>query len=236
MSAKGILYGVGVGPGDPELLTVKAVRLIREADVIASVENSEQTSVAFDIAVQAVPEIKDKEAVFLYTPMVKDKEVVREAHRQELEKLTRILNQGRSIAFITLGDATIYSTFMYYQKHLQKLGYQVEVANGIPSFCSIAASLGVGLAENKESLVIHPATYQLHREADLPEGEMLKKTIVYMKAGKKLRRIKQQHANDRIWMIENCGLPGEKRYEGIDRLPDEAGYYTVVIVKEGKKE
>lgn len=236
MSHKGILYGVGVGPGDPELLTLKAVRLIREADVIASVENNEQTSVAFDIAVQAVPEMKEKETLFLYTPMVKDKEVVREAHRRELERLTRILDQGRSIAFITLGDATIYSTFMYYQKRLQSLGYRVEVANGIPSFCSIAATLGVGLAENKESLVIHPATYQLHREADRPEGETQRKTIVYMKAGKKLRQIKRQHANDRLWMIENCGLPGEKRYVGMEQLPDEAGYYTVVIVKEGKKE
>ncbi|MDD7266676.1 MAG: precorrin-2 C(20)-methyltransferase [Lachnospiraceae bacterium] len=245
MANKGILYGIGVGPGDPELLTLKAVRLLRESDVIAAVENAGSESVALRIALQAVPEIADKETIFLHTPMVKEQAVVQAAHRQGTERLAALLDQGKTIAFVTLGDATIYSTYLYYQKRLTKLGYRTRSISGIPSFCSIAAALGISLAENRESLVIHPATYQLQPAGDgLAEEEgdrktdhkAVRQTIVYMKAGTKLKQIKDRHPDAELWMIENDGLPGERRFFGRDELPDKAGYYTVVIVKEGKRE
>ena len=78
---KGIVYGVGVGPGDPELMTLKAVRLIRENDVIAVSGRDVRSSVAYQIAVQAVPELAEKELVPIDMPMTKDSEKLKEAHQ-----------------------------------------------------------------------------------------------------------------------------------------------------------
>ena len=107
--SKGRVYGVGVGPGDPELMTVKALRILREVDVIAVPGRKPEESAAYRIAVQMVPEITGKEIVAVSMPMVKDREVLRAGHRAAAEKIKKYLSEGRDTAFITLGDPSIYS-------------------------------------------------------------------------------------------------------------------------------
>ena len=108
---KGILYGVGVGPGDPELMTLKAVRLIQENEIIAVPGADVKETVAYKIAVQAVPELADKELLPIYMPMTHDPEELERNHAQGAKTLESYLDQGKNIIFLTLGDPCVYSTF-----------------------------------------------------------------------------------------------------------------------------
>ena len=119
---KGIAYGVGVGPGDPEYMTLKAIRLIRENEIIAVPGKVAKESAAYQIAVQAVPELAEKELVPIFMPMVNDRQLLREEHRKGAEILKKYLDQGKNVVYITLGDPTIYCTFSYLQHFLEAEG------------------------------------------------------------------------------------------------------------------
>ena len=97
----GILYGVGVGPGDPELMTLKAVRLIRENQVIAVPGEEAEASVAYKIAVQAVPELAEKKLIPVSMPMTHDKEELRNNHQKAADQLEQYLIQGKNVVFLT---------------------------------------------------------------------------------------------------------------------------------------
>ena len=144
---RGILYGVGVGPGDPELMTLKAVRMIRENEVIAVPGAEAKETVAYQIAVQAVPELADKELLSIYMPMTHDAKELEENHRKGAKALEEVLDQGKDIVFLTLGDPTIYSTFSYLQKRVEDDGYETALVSGITSFCAAAARTNQPLVE-----------------------------------------------------------------------------------------
>ena len=109
---KGTLYAIGVGPGDPDLITLKAANTIRQADVIAIPQKKEECR-AYEIALKAIPEIKDKEIVDCAFSMVRDDETRSALHKDIYEKIKEKLQNGRSVAFLTIGDPAIYSTFSY---------------------------------------------------------------------------------------------------------------------------
>ena len=115
---KGTLYGVGVGPGDPELMTLKAVRLIRENMIIAVPGADPKETVAYKIAVQAVPELAEKELLPIYMPMTHDPEELEKNHSKGAQTLEEVLDKGKNIVFLTLGDPCVYSTFSYLQERL----------------------------------------------------------------------------------------------------------------------
>ena len=94
---KGIAYGVGVGPGDPELMTLKAVRLIQENDVIAVPGKKAEESVAYKIAQAMIPEIADKTLVPIYMPMVKDREMIQKEHEKGAKLIESYLDQGKNV-------------------------------------------------------------------------------------------------------------------------------------------
>ena len=127
---KGLAYGVGVGPGDPEYMTLKAVRLIRENQVIALPGLTPRETTAYQIAVQAVPELEQKELVPVHMPMVKDRKLIDAEHRKGAKLLESYLDQGKNVVFLTLGDPSIYCTFSYLQHYLEADGYQVELVSG----------------------------------------------------------------------------------------------------------
>ena len=228
---RGILYGVGVGPGDPELMTLKAVRMIRENEVIAVPGAEAKETVAYQIAVQAVPELADKELLSIYMPMTHDAKELEENHRKGAKALEEVLDQGKDIVFLTLGDPTIYSTFSYLQKRVEDDGYETALVSGITSFCAVAARLNRGLVEMAEPLHVIPATYKAEEMDDLLK---LPGTKVLMKSGKRLKAVRESilRSGQKAVMIENCGMPDEKIYESAEEIPEEAGYYTLLIVKE----
>ena len=112
---KGKAYGVGVGPGDPELMTLKAIRLIKEHDVIAVPGKVCEESVAYKIAKENVPDIDSKTLVPIYMPMIKDRELIKKEHEKGAKIIEEYLDQGKDVVYITLGDSTIYCTFTYLQ-------------------------------------------------------------------------------------------------------------------------
>lgn len=140
---RGILYGVGVGPGDPEMMTLKAVRMIREADVVAVPGECAKDTVAYRIAVQAVPELEAKELLAIYMPMTHDRAKMQENHQKGAKLLEKMLDTGKKVVFLTLGDPTIYSTFSYLQRIVEVDGYETGCVSGIPSFCATAARLSL---------------------------------------------------------------------------------------------
>ena len=145
----------------------------------------------------------------------------------------RALKQGKNVVFLTLGDPTIYSTYLYVHKRILERGYQAEIVSGITSFCAVAARLNMGLAEMAEPLHVIPATYKAE---EMDELLKLPGTKVLMKSGKRLKKVRDSilRSGQNAVMIENCGMPEEKIYASAKEIPEEAGYYTLLIVKDKK--
>ena len=224
---KGKLYGVGVGPGDPELMTLKAVRVIKDCDYIAVPADDENICLAYKIASKAV-DITDKPYITVPMPMTKNAEELEKFHTNGANKIAAFLRQGKNIAFLTLGEPTIYATYIYIHKKIEAMGYETEIVSGIPSFCAAAARLNIPLAEQEQQIHIIPTSYQ-PKEALEFSG-----TKVFMKIGSKMEWLKK-HLNDTgadVYMVENCGLENESVCYSAEELNDKAGYYSIVIVKD----
>lgn len=246
----GKFYGVGVGPGDPELLTLKAIRCIKESDIIAlavsqpdsleiiyqnnSEENHQQCDkmlkacIAYQIVQAVCPEIEEKPKLFLPMPMMKEKEELKRIHDLCAEKTMEFLCEGKQVAFITLGDPTVYSTCLYVEKRISRAGLATEYIPGITSFCASAARLGISLGENKEEIHIIPASYQVE------EGLKLSGTKILMKTGSKMSFVKKaiKEQNLEVRMVENCGMETERVYDSVEAIPDQTSYYSLMILKE----
>ena len=225
---KGIAYGVGVGPGDPEYMTLKAIRLIRENDVIAVPGKVAKDAVAYKIAAAVVPELENKELVPIYMPMIKDRELIDAEHKKAAKLVESYLDQGKNVVYLTLGDSTIYCTFSYIQHYLEADGYTVELVAGIPSFCAAAARLNTPLTEWDEPLHVLPGIH------DLDNDMALKGNYVVMKSASKMAAVKDmlRRSGRRAVMAENCSMANEKLYHSIDEIPDDAGYFSLIIAKE----
>ena len=130
---KGKLFGLGVGPGDPELLTLKALRLIRESEVIAVPGNNVKESVAYKIVKGAYDGLDEKELIPVAMPMTKDKKVLEANHDKAADDVEARLKEGKNVAFLTLGDPTVYSTYLYVHKRIVERGYEAEIVSGITS-------------------------------------------------------------------------------------------------------
>lgn len=224
----GKLYGIGVGPGDPELLTLKAARLIKESGCVAVPGLKPRESVAYRIAAAAVSELKDKELIGVEMPMTKEEAILRESHRRGADQVIARLKEGKQVAFLTLGDVSVYSTYLYIHRLVEEAGYETELVSGIPSFCTAAARLGMGLVEKAESLHVIPASYPVE------EALLLPGTKVLMKSGRQIGRVKAAilEGGFSAVMVENCGMEGERVYLCPEDFNENAGYYSLIIVKE----
>lgn len=230
----GKLYGVGVGPGDPELLTLKALRLIKENQAIAVPGNDIYTSVAYKIVKGAYEELDKKTLFPVAMPMTKDPAVLQANHEKAADDVEKYLKEGQNVVFLTLGDPTVYSTYLYVHKRILKRGYEAEIVSGITSFCAVAARLNMGLVEMAEPLHVIPATYKAQEMDQILE---LPGTKVLMKTGKKMQQVRESILNsgqDAV-MIENCGMEDEKIYRSAGEIPESSGYYSLIIVKENQQ-
>lgn len=222
----GIVYGIGVGPGDPELMTLKAVRRIRESDVIAVPGEDAEKSVAYRIARQAVPEIEKKPLLGIASPMVTDREELAEVYRKNAEKIIPFLRKGECVAFLTLGDPAVYSTFFYLAEAIRAAGYPYEVVSGVPSFCAAAAAAGVSLVLGEESLRVVPASRG--------EAAEQKEVTVLMKSGHRIGEVRQEliDSGKDVILVENCGMPDERIFRSAEEIPEDAGYFSLIITKD----
>lgn len=227
---RGIFYGVGVGPGDPELLTVKALRTLERCPVIAVPRTRSGETLALDIVRQAAP-LEGKTILYLDFTMSRDPAVLRSSRLRAAEEVAAHLSAGRDVAMLNLGDVSIYATFGYLMDILTGQGYESVMIPGVPSFCAVAARLGISLTAPDSPLHILPGGGELLAEQlDLPGAKVL------MKSGRQLPQaaelLRQKGLLEKAAMVRDCGLPTEQVCRDLSRLPQDAGYFATVIVKE----
>ena len=221
----GIFFGVSVGPGDPELMTLKAVRIIKECPVIAAPRTKSGNMIALSIAGQIV-DMTGKTVIPLDFPMKQDSTAQHENHCRIAEQLAVYLGNGQDIAMLNIGDVSFYSSCTYIAAELVKMGFETKMCAGVPSFCAAAAELNIPLSEGSEPLTIIPAQHEAARDMLGMGG-----TRVIMKSGKKLSDIKEMlSGRETVFAAENCGFSEQKLYRHIDEITD-CGYLTVMIIK-----
>lgn len=222
----GKLFGVSVGPGDPELLTLKAVRVLNSCSAIAVPETKLGNTVALQI-IENVIDLSGKQIIRLPFRMSRDPEVLIKSHEEQALMLLNILKNGNDAAMISLGDISIYSTFGYIAKLVENEGCEVERVSGVPSFCECACRLGMSLTEMNLPIHILPSRC-VNEETllQLPGSKVIMKDASGFFAIKKILREKGFHAA----AVTNCGLPNEKIYQDFNDLPDQPAYFTTIIV------
>ncbi|MDY3740948.1 MAG: precorrin-2 C(20)-methyltransferase [Selenomonadaceae bacterium] len=226
----GIFYGIGVGPGDPELLTVKAINAIKAADVlIAPKTEKKEGSVALSIA---KPYLRsDIEIVYQVFPMVKNFADSTDAWEANKKEILSLLEQGKNVAFLTLGDPMFYSTYIYVYRLLKDEDVKIVTIPGIPAFCAIGSQAGIPIVEGNDVLSIIPAT---------ASPEKIEKAIancdnaVLMKVYKNFPEIadvldKHDMAKNAV-MLSRCGLPDEERIDDIMTQKDKKVNYLSTIL------
>ena len=227
---KGILYGVSVGPGDPELLTLKAVRVLEACPVIAAPQTGGEKTLALEIARGAV-NLEGKTILELPFAMQRDRAKLEAAHAAAAEAIRAHLDAGRDVAMPNLGDVSIYSTFSYLMKRLGDEGYETVMIPGVPSFCAIAARLGISLTTMNAPLHIIPAGPRLTAEELTQPG-----TKVLMKSASNLNGVldllKENDLLEKAALVRDCGLPTEQVYTDLAHDDVQPGYFSTFIVKE----
>lgn len=228
---RGILYGVGVGPGDPELLTVKARRVLSQADVIAVPDKGAGERTALGIIGDLA---QGKPLLSCATPMVRDREALDAAHDRIAARIAELLEQGKTVAYITLGDPSVYSTYLYIHRRVLAMGHEARMVPGVPSFCAVAAALGTGLCEGGDRLLIVPASHR-----DVADCLAVDANLVFMKAGRELGALRQSLEERNLLegaaLVENCGMEGERVFPRFADAPADSGYFSVVVVKRDGK-
>lgn len=222
---QGILYGVGVGPGDPELLTLKAVRVLKACPVVAAPRTREGRTLALDIARGAM-DLTGKVLLFLDFAMSRSERTLADTHQ---------LAAGQDVALLTLGDVSVYSSFCYVMDLVRVAGYETVMIPGVPSFCASAAALGRSLTEMNEPLHILPAGGHL----SLPEALALPGTKVLMKAGRQLPQavaeLERQGLAGTSALVMNCGLPDQQLCPTLHEYQGQTGYFATLLVGKPKQ-
>jgi precorrin-2/cobalt-factor-2 C20-methyltransferase len=226
---KGKLIGIGVGPGDPELLTVKAVKTLEHVPVICAPKSSQnKPSVALSI-VQGILDGRKDEYVTIEPlfPMIEDKKALKSYWAGAAELIIQELDEGRDVSFITLGDPSVYSTFSYVAKIIGDQGYSVEMIPGINSFTGCAASAGITLGEKDEIILVVPKVDQRLEEL-LEHAD----TAVIMKTSRHsqmLEEIIDKDPRDKtVISVQNCSMEDEKVFDGFAK---KGKYLSTTIVK-----
>ena len=230
MAEKGKLIGIGVGPGDTELLTLKAAKVLENVPVIFSPKSSkEKESIALSIVKPIIEKRKDYKRLMLVEPifpMIEDAEELEKIWTSAAEMIAQYLDSGRDVAFITLGDTSIFSTYSYVQKKLIDR-YEIETIPGITSFTACAAARNKALVEQNEVLTIVPKIDdRLETILDYSNS------IVLMKASRNTSTLEAAiEENERpkdIYSVQNCTRENEKIIEGFSH---EKPYLTTTIIK-----
>lgn len=228
---KGILHGVSVGPGDPELMTLKAVRCIEQCPVLAAPQTAAGRMLALDIAKGAV-DVSGKIILPLHFAMSRDPEVLKASHAAAADAVRAHLDAGRDVALLNLGDVSIYATYGYLEEILTAQGYAAVRIAGVPSFCAAAARLGQSLTGGMEQpLTIAPGRH-VEQVLAAPGAKVLMKTG--RRLPKTLDALRERGLLANSAMVCNCGLPDEAVFPALtDYDPaQDAGYFATILVKE----
>jgi precorrin-2/cobalt-factor-2 C20-methyltransferase len=231
----GILYGIGVGPGEPDLITIKAAKILNQVDIVfAAASTKNKHSLAVNIASAHIPD--STTVKMLRFPMTSDKNETRKAWKAHARTIIAELEKGFDVAFLTLGDSMTYSTYGYILKYVQTLAPHLEAQTvpGITSYQAAAARLNTPLVEGEESLMVVSGVEGGKRLRELcgkPEN------VVFLKAYRNVSDIKaaldESGKYPNCVGVKSCGQSSEEIIKDIGELslrkPD---YWTLIISKQ----
>ena len=227
-SANGTFYAVGVGPGDPELLTLQAANILKRCPVIAAPQTRSGQMLALDIA-QGALDLREKEILPLSFTMSHEPALREESYQTAARQIETFLQKGLDVAMVNLGDVSIFATAYYIFAELRNDGFEAVMAPGVTSFSAVAARLGWSLTEMETPLHIIPASADLDRALQLPG------TKVLMKSGSAIhemvRALERAGLLDRAALVADCGLPTEQVYRDLRELPENLSYFATIIVQ-----
>ena len=225
---KGTFYAVGVGPGDPELLTRQACRILTQCEVIAAPQTASGRMLALEIARGAVS-LEGKTILPLAFTMSHDAAVREKSYRAAASQIEAELQRGRSSAMVNLGDVSVYATAYYILELIRADGYETVMVPGVTSFCAVAARLGRSLTEMEQPLQILPGSLPLDEALRLPGTKVLMKSGSAV--GEAVAALERCNLLDRAALVADCGLPTEQVYHDLRALPPELSYFATILVR-----
>jgi len=231
----GRLYGVGVGPGDPELLTLKARRVLTEVPVIfVPVKSEEDRSIAESIITDLSPDVKSK-ITRIILPMLRDKKKLQEYRQQAADIIWHHLSQGKDGAFVNIGDPLLYGTFIHVMKTLQMNHpeIEVEVIPGVSSINAAAARDVIPLASDDDNIAVISGNKKDEIIRNALENY---DTVVFMKVNRVFDRLlgilEEMNLKDKSIYIRRCTTQEEEIVRDIDLLKGEKlDYFSLLIVR-----
>lgn len=234
----GRFYGVGIGPGGPGLVTLRAKEILDAVDVIFAPKANEGSGSIASSIISAITSSPKRIRTLIF-PMTKDKKILKTYWMRAARDITACLKAKKDVAFLTLGDPLIYSTYIYLLKTLRRHFPEIvsETVCGISSFQAAASKLGLALVEGTQTLALLPVTGNFRAMRDA-----LRKfdTVVFMKIGTKLaqlvRLLNETKLVKKAVLVSRLGQPGEQIVHDLNGLEDKRlGYLSVVIVKRKKE-
>ena len=239
------LFCVGCGPGDPELLTIRALNLITEADVIfVPTSKVDKPSIALSIVAKYIKETT--KIINLVFPMVKDRDSLKDYWKKNTLEISQMVRTGKKTIYLTVGDPSLYSTWIYIHRELKKnhKDIEIEIIPGITSIFAFAAESKISLVEGNEHLSIVPACYDLNKVKNTVKAS---DTIVFLKDGRYFDNV--------IEMLSDSGFSEETQIAiaqdvstkenilEIKHLKDLKGkkqpsqkYFSIMVVKRNDRE
>lgn len=239
MKTIGKFFGIGVGPGDPELLTLKALRVLNSVPVLAvprSSESGDGVSRSFTIVKEAV-DLSGKEVLELPFPMTMDKDALKMSRNEAAARIVERLEKGTDVAFITLGDPMLYSTFSYLMPLVLEAlpSLKIESVPGVTSFAAASCAALCPLAESNERVIIIPAVYDME---SLREAILSSDTVVLMKVSrhfdKVLDLLESMGLKQRAFMASRVGWPEGTLTKDLEALRGrKLDYFSTLIIRKG---
>ncbi len=227
-----IFYGIGVGPGDPELMTLKAQRLIRSVDVVTYIVNTQGYSLARDIASDALagaPTTQVERPIEI--AMCKDRDLANQTYDEAAEAIAGDLREGRHVAFLCQGDPLFFGSFAYLLERLQP-AFDCRVVPGISSVHCASAATATPLALLTENLAVISAR---HSDQAILNTLAEFDNVVIMKAGsarpRLLELLRQSGRQTQARYLAHIGQTQETLVDDIDSLPDTSGpYFSLFLI------
>ncbi len=235
----GTLYGIGVGPGDPELLTLKAIKILKKVSHIFAASSSKND---YSVALEIVKDyISDKVDVkFLSFPMTYDQEELETAWNDNCRQVIELLKAGKDVAFITIGDPLIYSTYIYLLKKVKQALPEapIQTIPGITSFQAAAACCNLPIVEREEVMALVSGAQGVnHLEKVLGFCDTVVLLKVYRQMPKILETLKERSLENSICFVSRCGLDKQEVFYNIKDLDGKNPHYLslMIVKKKGLK-
>ncbi len=231
---KGTFYGLGVGPGDPDLLTVKAYKILQGADVIITpTKKMGKPSIAYKIVESHIAPMT--EVVEMSFPMIslsEERETLKKQWKENADAIEEYLNAGKSVVFLTLGDPMVFSTYSYVMEFLLNREIEVVTLSGIPSFCNLAAQINVPLTQGEESLGVVAMTQPIEEIRQILDAH---KNVVIMKVSANNAVLAEEliarGLENSFVLVSNIGMENQTIIRDIEVLKGKIPYLSTVLIK-----